>query len=373
MTIPANNWCSTCQEACHDHVTICTICGTSLGAPPATTSRRIASSSSGFRAVPEFLSDEVRQSSQELRDMLSGLRGQVQNLDAITREAIGGNEQQWQNIPAELLNPQTAGSSGRPTSKEVLAKIPRIVLDDKSSLFRQATLEILVDDSTTPVLFQTVPGELGPSHEIKMSQSSIVVASPRTGKGGILSEDSKLKISEGSQTIVCMERGDGVTFVAKAMLAQQAGAAAVVVANNMSSPWPYVMKDSKGEAQKFGLRIPVVMVKQTDGQKIVECCQREHQKMVRGNLKIHNLSRDCVVCCETFGVSQTVIQLPACGHIFHEQCALVWLHKQNTCPYCRRELPTDDPEYERERRRVQRTHAGNPSSNNESEWSGYYA
>ena len=70
-------------------------------------------------------------------------------------------------------------------------------------------------------------------------------------------------------------------------------------------------------------------------------------------LTITAQSSDCPVCCENLQNSETVIQLPGCGHIFHESCALVWLKSHNTCPYCRRELPTDDPEYERERRRRQ--------------------
>jgi hypothetical protein len=283
----------------------------------------------------------------------------------LAREAI--SDEQWQNVPAELLNPQ-GHSRGRPTSKVTLAKIPRIVVDEKCSLFRQATLEI--SSGATSMLFQTVLGEFGPLSEIKMSKFSVILASPRTGKGG-LNAETKSKVSSDVKTIVYMERGDGVTFVRKAILAQEVGASAVIVGNSMSDPWPYVMKDSNGEAEKCVLKIPVAMVKQSDGKKIAEFC-REHPT-VTGDFNIQSLSRDCVVCCDSLDISQTVLQLPVCGHIFHESCALVWLTKQNTCPYCRRELPTDDQEYENERRRVQRTHAGSASNGNESEWGGYYS
>ncbi|RKP34049.1 hypothetical protein BJ085DRAFT_20426, partial [Dimargaris cristalligena] len=37
-------------------------------------------------------------------------------------------------------------------------------------------------------------------------------------------------------------------------------------------------------------------------------------------------------------------QMP-CQHIFHEECLFPWLEVSNTCPTCRYELLTDNPEY----------------------------
>ena len=39
-----------------------------------------------------------------------------------------------------------------------------------------------------------------------------------------------------------------------------------------------------------------------------------------------------------------------CGHIFHSDCVIPWLSKQNTCPLCRYELPSNNPKYELKRR-----------------------
>ena len=39
-----------------------------------------------------------------------------------------------------------------------------------------------------------------------------------------------------------------------------------------------------------------------------------------------------------------------CGHMFHTDCVIPWLSKQNTCPLCRYELPSNNPTYELKRR-----------------------
>ncbi|RAL48835.1 hypothetical protein DM860_001155 [Cuscuta australis] len=51
--------------------------------------------------------------------------------------------------------------------------------------------------------------------------------------------------------------------------------------------------------------------------------------------------RECVICKEEMRVGRDVCELP-CQHLFHWMCILPWLHKRNTCPCCRLELPTDD-------------------------------
>jgi hypothetical protein len=370
MTITYDNWCLTCQEACHDHASICTVCGSALSPPPPTTSSR-NNNIAGVRAIPEFMTDDLRNAGLDLRNMLSGLQGQVRNLDAATRGALvnNNNNNAWQTIPAEALDPQAATSTAQPTSKETLKNIPRIILKKNSSIFHEVTLNIRSKSGVSFPQFQAIRGEFGQGGDFKFPDSSLVVGLPLTGKGG-LSEETKSKLRASQNSIIYMERGDGVTFVQKAMLAQDAGgASAVVIGNNMSTPWPYVMNDSKNEAETCGLKIPVVMVKQSDGQQIVDRCKAEE---ITCNLSIRTHSRDCVVCRDALEVSQTVLQLPGCGHIFHDTCALLWLTKQNSCPYCRFELPTDDPEYENERRRTQRTHAGSDTSANHSNWNAFY-
>jgi DNA-directed RNA polymerase subunit RPC12/RpoP len=59
----------------------------------------------------------------------------------------------------------------------------------------------------------------------------------------------------------------------------------------------------------------------------------------------HTESTDCVVCQEDFKKDEQLLRLE-CKHIFHKKCLKEWLERHNTCPMCRHELLTDDPEYE---------------------------
>lgn len=54
----------------------------------------------------------------------------------------------------------------------------------------------------------------------------------------------------------------------------------------------------------------------------------------------------CAVCKEEISLKEKAKRLP-CSHHFHGDCILPWLAIRNSCPVCRHELPTDDPEYEK--------------------------
>ena len=177
-----------------------------------------------------------------LRERVSGIRQQVTEI----RQRMGETQDATQQLllPPEAMDPQQGASRSRPTAQQTLATMPRIVLQPTMSIMLQATVR--VGNKT----YEAVCGDFGSAPPIELQGKGLVLAEPRTGRGEKLSNETKLGVQGGA--ILYMERGDGISFVRKAMLAQQAGASAVVIGNNTSVAWPYVMKDSVGEATKVG-------------------------------------------------------------------------------------------------------------------------
>ena len=104
------------------------------------------------------------------------------------------------------------------------------------------------------------------------------------------------------------------------------------------------------------------MLKRSDGQVVKRILHKQMKTTspvaVKVKIEAKRKCDNCIICTEGFNIGDVVMRLPHCGHVFHEECALSWLTKHNTCPYCRRELPAENEKYESERRRTGRSHAG---------------
>ena len=75
----------------------------------------------------------------------------------------------------------------------------------------------------------------------------------------------------------------------------------------------------------------------------------------------------CNICLENFEIGN-ILRILECNHEFHENCILTWLKKNNTCPVCRHELESNDPNYERRknnhRENLRNLHRNNSNNNN---------
>jgi len=78
----------------------------------------------------------------------------------------------------------------------------------------------------------------------------------------------------------------------------------------------------------------------------------------------------CNICLDGF-CDGDIIRILECKHEFHENCIITWLRSKNTCPVCRHELESNDPNYERRKnnhrenlRNLHRNNNNNFNNNN---------
>jgi len=62
---------------------------------------------------------------------------------------------------------------------------------------------------------------------------------------------------------------------------------------------------------------------------------------------------ECPICLKKFEAGEECNKLP-CKHLFHVTCLMPWLEKTSSCPLCRAELPSNDPDWEEMKRQKRR-------------------
>jgi len=66
----------------------------------------------------------------------------------------------------------------------------------------------------------------------------------------------------------------------------------------------------------------------------------------------------CPICQEAMPVGSKAKMMP-CGHLFHDDCLISWVSKNNSCPMCRYdELPSEKQTFDDVERRIQKEDPG---------------
>lgn len=382
------SWCPACEESCLDQPDgICITCGEGLQQPPSANNYGSAQSSTApaQRGHDPIEMAMLASSIQDTGIDAATIMPIVNQLRSTNGTQDTGISDIASLLPADALNPQAGSTRHMPVSKRVLDDLKRVVLTDQSAELFEAQVSVFdargindISPTGAPdkcMKLNAVPGEFGPrsSDATTRNTAALVVFSPRTTKGGLSSstlEEITILRQHRMPFVAYVDRGDGITFVQKAIACQEAGkdsdkpnekslCVGVIVGNagTAKEVWPYAMQDTKNEAETFGLTVPVVMVRRDDGQKLVQWAAKKQSgsdalQYTPCQMQVNpKEEHSCPVCAEVYVAGATTVRLPTCGHVFHEKCAMMWLTKHNTCPYCRKELPTENEEYEAERRR----------------------
>eukprot|EP00004_Rigifila_ramosa_P004587 TRINITY_DN15079_c0_g1_i1.p1 TRINITY_DN15079_c0_g1~~TRINITY_DN15079_c0_g1_i1.p1 ORF type:complete len:265 (+),score=33.57 TRINITY_DN15079_c0_g1_i1:3-797(+) len=68
---------------------------------------------------------------------------------------------------------------------------------------------------------------------------------------------------------------------------------------------------------------------------------------------VYEDDQSCPICQEVFPRRARAKQMP-CGHLFHEECLLSWLEKRNSCPVCRKTLPSEKQHFDDVAEKIQK-------------------
>lgn len=98
------------------------------------------------------------------------------------------------------------------------------------------------------------------------------------------------------------------------------------------------MRDRANEANGE-IHIPVCIIRTEDMDRVISASKSNASFRYR----VKHVDPECPICQEEYTSDSVLLKLP-CRHVFDEKCIEAWVNKQNTCPLCRFQLPTDDGE-----------------------------
>jgi Ring finger domain/PA domain len=342
----ASGYCAGCLETQTAESTMdfsCSICGGALAAANVQPTADLPAA-----VVPASPSDAPISISAAIQHYM-----QMIEEGTLPSDAIG-----LPGLPPDVLAQLTGdgGSSFAPAASAVaVEKLPRFTVEENSWILYATTLKVkglhaaagTSSERKRVLVIDALMGEFSAVPDQLITQK-LVLADPLTAESDLVNAAAL------QGAIAVVQRG-GTTFASKALKLQAAGAAAVIVLQT-ADVWPYIMKDPKQEA-KGVLKTPVGMVNKAAGALLIEglrsaaaaagaAAADSSSSSVTCELSIAQSKKECVICQEVFAVGATFVRLP-CSHLFHTECAKMWLQRRSTCPMCRFELPTGNADYDR--------------------------
>ena len=231
------------------------------------------------------------------------------------------------------------------------------------AVLEEVTLLVRNSATMSPVPVVLVQAGFGPSMtslgaglETHALEGPLVAGEPQEGQGGALKNASAC-----AGAVVVLKRGV-VSFAAKARVAQEAGAIALLVAQTCDV-WPYTMMDKAGESAGGGYEqaIPALMLRQEHGTRLLRSLRDRQQQGLPApacEIRARPSGAECPICQMPMDDDGAVLVQMPCLHSFHEACLLQWLKRANNCPTCRFEVESEDAEWNNQRQQRQTAGAG---------------
>lgn len=292
--------CPECDEECHGQEKCCFICGAGI--------------------IEEELELPNQENSLERSAMFAGQEGDL----AAYLDLFGIDFQ-------DLLERFHNSESNTVISQDYVSTLGKVDVDERYSILKNFAIHIgPLKVNSVPALFSQLDFTNG------HLEAPLVIADP------VHCESPLKNPAQYKGSILVTQRG-AVSFVSKVNRALEVGAVAVIVTQT-GPKWPFVMADSTGEVKEGVANIPVSMVSETDGEllmKWIRSKMSDHDGSLKTKvvLSFHDLPRECSICQDDMKQGENVLRLSCC-HIFHSECIMAWLSKNNSCPLCRFEMPS---------------------------------